>query len=109
MTVGDLKTALNLTAFSLPAPDREIVGGYAGDLLSWVMGRAEPDSAWMTIMSNRNIVAVATLSDVAVIILTEGVEPDAGVAELALARGVNLLGSQETTFSLSQQLAVLSK
>ena len=109
MTVGELKAALDLTAFSLPAPDREIVGGYAGDLLSWVMGRAEPDSAWMTIMSNRNIVAVATLSDVSAIILTEGVEPDDGVAELALSRGVNLLGSRETTFALSQRLAVLSK
>lgn len=40
MTVAELKSRLSLDAVSLPEPDREVTGGYVGDLLSWVMGRA---------------------------------------------------------------------
>ena len=101
MTVQQIMERLDLAAFALPDPGREVRGGYAGDLLSWVMGRAPADAAWLTIMSNSNIVAVATLADCAAILLCEGVAPDEGVAELAMARGVNLLGSGETAFSLA--------
>ena len=58
---------------SLPEPDREIKGVYIGDLLSWVMGRATSGDAWVTIMSNINVIAVAQLTDVACVILAEGV------------------------------------
>jgi len=105
--VSELMEQLELTAFSLPEPDREISGGYAGDLLSWVMGRAEEDQAWITIMSNLNIVAVAALSGVSAVILSEGVKPDAGVAERALAQGINLLGSEKATFALCAELSAL--
>ncbi|MBO5976132.1 MAG: hypothetical protein J6P94_03005 [Oscillospiraceae bacterium] len=44
MTVTDLKNALNLTPVSLPEGDREAEGVYIGDLLSWVMGRAQADN-----------------------------------------------------------------
>ena len=104
MTVLGLKEALNLTAFAMPQGERQVRGGYAGDLLSWVMGKAEVDDAWLTIMSNPNIVAVATLADVSCIILCEGVLPDAGVVTLAEQKGVNLLGSEESVFSLSARL-----
>ena len=104
MTVSGLKEALNLTAFAMPQGERQVRGGYAGDLLSWVMGKAEADDAWLTIMSNANIVAVATLADVSCIILCEGVVPDAGVVALAEQKGVNLLGSEESVFSLSARL-----
>ena len=107
MTVSGLKEALHLTAFALPQGERDVLGGYAGDLLSWVMGRAQADDAWLTIMSNPNIVAVATLTDVSCIILCEGVVPDAGVASLASEKGINLLGSESSAFSLSAQISLL--
>ena len=104
MTVLGLKEALHLTAFALPEEVMRVRGGYAGDLLSWVMGRAQAEDAWFTIMSNANIVAVAALTDVSCIILCEGVTPDAGVADLALEKGVNLLGSEESVFELSARV-----
>ena len=107
MTVKELQSALSLTAFSAADEEREITGGYAGDLLSWVMGRAEAGEAWITIMSNQNIVAVAALTDVAVIILAEDVQPDAGVAETAMQRGINLYGSSLSTFELSAKIGAL--
>ena len=107
MTVSGLKEALNLTAFALPQGERDVRGGYAGDLLSWVMGKAEADDAWLTIMSNPNIIAVATLTDVSCVILCEGVVPDAGVADLAREKGINLLGSEQSVFALSAEIRQL--
>lgn len=108
MTVQTLCEALELTPIVLCDGERAVAGGYAGDLLSWVMGRAQADEVWVTIMSNNNIVAVAALTDVACIILAEGVQPDAGVAETARTRGVNILGSPLSTYELCVRLGALA-
>ncbi|HRX58762.1 MAG TPA: DRTGG domain-containing protein [Eubacteriales bacterium] len=107
MTVNGLTDALQLTPFSVSDGERTLGGGYAGDLLSWVMGRANADDAWVTIMSNANIVAVASLADVSCIVLAEGVAPDAGVAEIAAQKGVNILGSEKSVFTLCAEIARL--
>ena len=108
MTVRELIQQTQGPTAALPAADREITGVYMGDLLSWVMGRAKESDAWITIMSNNNIVAVATLADTACIILAEGVTPDPGVAALAEQKGVNILcspvGAYETARLLSEYL-----
>ena len=91
----------------MPDGDREVTGGYAGDLLSWVMGRANSGDAWITIMSNVNIVAVATLADPSCIVLSEGVGIDAEVLEKAKSVGVNILGSDEDTFAICARIAAV--
>lgn len=91
MKVSELASIEGFGTIALPDGEREISGVYIGDLLSWVMGRAKADDAWITIMSNINIVAVASLADVACIILAEGVTLDATVTETANAKGVNIL------------------
>lgn len=105
MTVRELAGALQLTPFHLPDPDRPVAGGYCGDLLSWVMGRAGADSAWLTIMSNVNVAAVAALSDVACVVLTEGVAPDEALLAKAQAQDINLLGTDRSTFDAAAALA----
>ncbi|MBP3388407.1 MAG: hypothetical protein J6K98_00870 [Clostridia bacterium] len=104
MTVEELIKRTGLTAAALPEGDREITGVYIGDLLSWVMGRADSGDAWITIMSNRNIVAVATLADTACVILAEDVQPDEGVAELAQQKGINLLLSPDSAYHIALRL-----
>ena len=105
MTVLELSEKLGAKNVCLPCPEREVVGAYVGDLLSWVMGRAPADSAWVTIMSNVNIVAVATLADPACIILSENVEPDADVLARAEQQGVNILATDKATFAVCADLA----
>lgn len=104
MNVEQLINSTDLTPISLPHPEREIDGAYIGDLLSWVMGRASEGNAWITIMSNTNVIAVATLTDVSCVILAEGVCPDEGVAQTAQAKGVNLLSSQMSAYELASLL-----
>ncbi len=107
MTVQEMAKTLGFTAHALPEGEREITGVYIGDLLSWVMGRAGADEAWITIMSNRNIVAVATLADTACILLAEGVKPDEGVAALAQDKGINLLTSPLSAYDTALRLSEL--
>ena len=107
MTVKELCEKNGYEILCMPDPDREVTGGYAGDLLSWVMGRANEGDAWITIMSNVNIVAVASLADPSCIILSENVTPDEGVKERAQSQGINLLKSRRDTFSVSAEIAAL--
>lgn len=109
MTVHEMAERLTLEALAVPEADREISGVYIGDLLSWVMGRARGDQVWITIMSNINIVAVATLADVACVILAEGVRPEAEIIETARQKGVNLYTSDKTAYELAASLAELLK
>lgn len=107
MTVRELIEPLSLRPLALPDGDREVTGGYCGDLLSWVMGRAKSGDAWITIMSNVNIVAVATLADVACVLLAEDVVPDEDVRRVAEQKGINLLTSPLAAYELSAKLAEL--
>ena len=84
-----------------------LCGAYIGDLLSWVMGRAKADNAWITIMSSINVIAVATLADVSCIILAEGVEPDSEVSDMAMAKGVNILSTPLSAYDAAVRLSEL--
>ncbi len=105
MTVGELAVKYSLSAPSMPEPDREITGGYTGDLLSWVMGRAKSGDAWVTIMSNVNIIAVASLTDASCVILCDGEKPDNEVVSIANAKGVNVLVSDKPAFELISEIS----
>ena len=107
MTVETFANSTGCKILCMPSPEREIDGAYIGDLLSWVMGKAQSGNVWITIMSNLNVVAVATLADPACIILSEGVEPEAGVTNKAQSVGVNVLSSKKDTFALCAEVAAL--
>ncbi len=106
MTVRELISACDFGAPCLVDGDRAVDGAYVGDLLSWVMGRASSDNVWITIMSNLNVIAVATLSDVSCVVFAEGVVPDAELIGIATEKGVNLLTSElpayETAIKISE-------
>ena len=104
MTVKELAQTLSLRTFALPKPDRVVEGGYAGDLLSWVMGRAKENAAWLTIMSNQNVAAVSLMADLACVVLTEGVVPDENLLAKAQEQGVNLLGTDAPTYETALRL-----
>ena len=69
MIVNELAEIDELESVLLTDPERSVQGAYAGDLLSWVMGRAEADNAFVTIMTNVNVVAVAALAELSCVIL----------------------------------------
>lgn len=107
MTVSEFASNQALSVLAMPEPEREICGGYVGDLLSWVMGRARSGNAWITIMTNINVVAVAGLADVSCVLLAEGVVPDAEVVAKAKEKGVNLLSSSLPAYEIVAMLSGL--
>lgn len=101
MTVNQLASELGLSVLSMPDGQREIHGAYIGDLLSWVMGRAEADNVWITIMSNINVIAVATLADTSCVILAEGVTLDEQILSTAKQKGVNILSTEASAYEIA--------
>ena len=105
VTVNELAQVQGFKAVTLPDGDRQINGVYIGDLLSWVMGNAEQGNVWITIMTNINTVAVATLVDVSCIILAEDTLPDENVLEVALEKGVNILSTPLSAYKAAVLLS----
>lgn len=98
--------ALDLTALT-SVPERDVEGVYAGDLLSWVMSHASSGDAWVTIMSNPNVIAVATLTDVSCVILSEGVTLEEPEIALANEKGVTVFTTEKSTFEVCRAIAEL--
>ena len=91
MTVEEFSLRSRFKAVSMPNPTKEVSGAYVGDLLSWVMGRADSGNVWITIMSNVNVLAVATLADISCIVLAEGTMLDEDTLSTAHNKGINVL------------------
>lgn len=109
MTVANIAESLSLTPIAVPDGNRVCSGAYVGDLLSWVMGRAKSGDVWITIMSNINIVAVASLADVACVVLAEGVTLADDVRATAEQKGINVYSSSKAAYELAVALADLLK
>ena len=104
MTVKEFIEKCNLKVLVGGELDREIKDCYIGDLLSWVMGRAPGDSAWLTVMGNINSIAVATLADVSCIILVENAALDSEAKAKAEMHDVTILQSEENSYHLAVKI-----
>ena len=107
MTVKEFADALALKVLVEGDMEREITGCYIGDLLSWVMGRAPADSAWLTVMGNINSIAVATLADVSCIVLVESAALDAEAKAKAEMHDVTILSTDKNSYTLAVELSKL--
>lgn len=104
MTVKEICEKLNLKVLVEGDQTREITGGYCGDLLSWVMGRAQSGDCWFTVMGNINAVAVSVLADCACIVLCENSTLDEDAKSRAEMQGVCILSSEENSYTLANKL-----
>lgn len=105
MLVSEIVEALGLTvAAGARNLGRDISGGYASDLLSCVMAGARAGNLWVTLQAHPNVVAVADLLDLAAVIITEGTAADEATLTRAEERGVPILLSRETTYTVVGRL-----
>lgn len=82
-------------------PAREISRIFCCDLLSIAMSRAPADGVWVTVMGNRNTLAVASLTDTACIILAEGTSLDEGTLAKAGEEGIAVLATDLPIFDMA--------
>lgn len=83
----------------------EIKGCYIGDLLSLAMSRVQKGNAWITIQTNINIAAVATLTEAGCIIICDGFLPDDNTKERAEEENIPIITSDKSAYELA---AILS-
>ena len=85
-------------------PEREISKVFCCDLLSIAMGKAPADGVWVTVMGNRNTLAVASLTDTACIVLAEGVSLDEATLEKAREEGIAVLSTDLPVFDAALKI-----
>ncbi len=105
MTIDKIIGLLNARTVNATDATREINECYAGDFLSFVMGRAPSGCCWFTVMNNVNVIAVATLAEVGAVVLCEGVKATEETAAKARAQDVTVL---ETELDVSSAIRVLA-
>lgn len=84
-------------------------GVYVGDLLSRAMSRVRTDNIWVTIMSNVNVIAVATLTEPAAIVLAESVSLQDDALEGARENGITVLRSPLSAYEICARLYGVSE
>ena len=105
MQVKDIISILNLKIFGgEQGLDREITGGYTSDLLSDVMGHADSGKVWITLQTHKNVIAIASLKELAAVVLIKGNVPDADMLAQAMDEGIPVLGTEEEAFETTGKL-----
>ena len=105
MQVKEIIDILNLKIFGgSQGLDREITGGYTSDLLSDVMGHADSGKVWITLQTHKNVIAIASLKELAAVILIKGNTPDADMLAQAEDEGIPVLGTNEEAFETTGKL-----
>ncbi len=105
MTIKELTEKLNLKVYSgADLLERRISGGYVSDLLSDVMGNSREGEVWITLQSHLNVVAIASLKELAAVILINGIVPDSAVLLKAEEEKVPFLVSTEPAFVVAGKL-----
>lgn len=96
------RLGLKLISGSVP---EEFDGVYAGDLLSRAMSHVRDGNLWITIMSNVNVIAVASLTEAAAVILAEGVELPEDAAAAAMEKDISVFSSEKTVYEICAVIA----
>ena len=110
MKVRELVDKLNLKALSgADGLDRKIEGCYASDLLSDVMGNAEMGNVWVTLQVHKNVMAIASLKELACVILVKGQTATEETLEQSNEEGIPFLSTTMETFETAGKIYELIK
>ncbi len=105
MTLQEIAEKLNLKVVSGSGKlSEQVGGGYISDLLSDVVAHVQAGDVWITLQIHPNIVAVATLKEIAAIVIIGGRDPEASTLAKARAENVPILLSDLPAFEIAGRL-----
>jgi len=105
MKVSEVVEKLDLKVFSgQNGLDREMKGGYVSDLLSDVMGNAREGEVWITLQVHQNVLAIASLKDLAAVILVNSLEPQENAVRHSNEENIPVLGTNLAAFEIAGKL-----
>ncbi len=80
--------------------ERTISNVYSCDLLSWVMAKGKNNTAWITVQTHNNILAVASLLDFSCVIIPEGIKVEDEIIEKAKEQEIVILSTPLETYEI---------
>jgi predicted transcriptional regulator len=83
---------------------RTCTGGYCSDLLSDVMGHAGAGKLWITLQTHKNVIAIASLKELAGVILVNGLHPDDDMLEQAISEDIPVFSTTDGAFEVCGKL-----
>ena len=106
MTVKELIELTGATDMTPDSPkDTEVTCGYTCDLLSWVMAHGKAGMAWITVQTHMNVIAVASLMEMAAVIIPEDIEVEEATLQKAKEEDITVLQSSRTAYELCALMA----
>ncbi len=85
--------------------DGTVSSAYICDLLSWVMAHAQNGTAWVTVQAHLNVVAVASLTGCACVIIPENIAVSQEVLDAARDKGVTMLSAPCSSYGAARALS----
>ncbi len=82
----------------------QCTGGYCSDLLSDVIGRAGAGKLWITLQTHKNVIAIASLKELAGVIIVNGLNPDPDMLEQAKAEEIPVFSTIDGAFEICGKL-----
>jgi hypothetical protein len=103
MTVRDLIENTGWKVMS-GSDSAQITSAYVCDLLSWVMAHAREGAAWITVQAHLNVVAIASLLNLACVIVPENIEIPAATLAVAQEKGICMISAPCTSYGAAMVL-----
>ena len=105
MKIKDILKKLDLQVISgHELLEREVTGGYAGDLLSDVLANATKGNIWITSQIHQNIIAVASSKELSGIIIANNRKPEKETLEKSKEENIPVMVSNMLTYEISGKL-----
>ncbi|PYG88796.1 DRTGG domain-containing protein [Ruminiclostridium sufflavum DSM 19573] len=105
MKIAELLAGIGGRLLTQSAADTLIIENvYICDLLSWVMSHAQKGDAWITVLTNVNVPAVAMLTDVACVIIPEGIEVGELTIKKAKENNITIISSPYSAFEICRAI-----
>lgn len=102
MTVKELseKLGYKIITETGDSTKTEITGVYACDLLSHAMAKINTGDVWVTVHTNLNVVAVASLTEASCVVIPENIQIEEQTIERAEKKGVIFLSAPVSAASV---------
>jgi hypothetical protein len=104
MTIREAAEILGAEILQDEFVDTDLSGAYTSDLLSDVIANAKDGGALITIQAHKNTVAVATLVNIAVIIICNSRPIPDDMLAAARDEGIAIFVTKESQFTVSGKL-----
>ncbi len=105
MKVSELAEKLNLKVVSgNEGLDNEITAGYSSDLLSDVIAHAEQGNLWITLQTHKNVMAIASLKDLAAVVIVNNNQPEEEMITHSNEEKIPVLVTNESAFTISGKI-----